>query len=317
MRTPPQNQHQTELVLRSQEVSEDGSIKILWSLQDQQTIESVILPRSLKQRKNLDLWRNTGVVPAGERFTACVSSQVGCAMACDFCLTGKQGFVRQLTAAEIVSQVEELSRMKKITNVVFMGMGEPLQNTAAVTEAIRVLMDPHRLKLSRRKIIVSTSGVISEFDALAKTGVKLAISLNATTDVLRSQLMPINKKYPIAELIQAAKVYQKQVRQPVMIEYILLRGLNDSAQDAARLVEIADGWNCKVNLIPYNPFEETPYFRPEPEQVKQFQHALVSQGITATVRYSGGDDIYAACGQLKSLNAPLKKFRRGSLPPKE
>jgi 23S rRNA (adenine2503-C2)-methyltransferase len=225
-------------------------------------------------------------------------------MACDFCLTGKQGYTRNLSAGEIIAQVEGLQKLKPITNLVFMGMGEPLQNTANVILAIE-----HFLKtgFSRRKITVSTSGVASDLAKLANTRVKLAVSLNATTNELRSHLMPINRKFPMEVLMQAAKAYAKTSGQTVMLEYILLKDLNDTQKDQERLYALAEGWNCKVNLIPYNPFAETPYLRPEPEKVKAFQHALVSKGITTTVRYSGGDDILAACGQLKSLDAISKR----------
>jgi len=289
--------------------SADGTTKVLWRLSDGHTVESVILPRALKQRKKLDSWHSSSEAAdaSNERYTACISSQVGCAMACDFCLTGKQGFLRHLTRDEIVAQVVELQKIKPVTNLVFMGMGEPLQNPANVISAIEYFLSPQGLKLSRRKITVSTSGVVTAFDALAKTGVRLAISLNATTDKLRSQIMPINRKHPIAELIASSKRYAEAVRQTVMIEYILLHGLNDSSDDADRLLALAQGWDCKVNLIPYNPFDETPYRRPTPDAVKAFQHSLVSRGVTATVRYSGGDDILAACGQLKSLNAQRKR----------
>ena len=292
------------LVLKRKESSADGTTKVLWELADLLTVESVILPRALKQRKHLALWTSGSESLESLRFTACLSSQVGCAMACDFCLTGKQGYTRNLSASEIIGQVEGLNKINPIKNLVFMGMGEPLQNTANVVEAIR-----HFLKhgFSRRKITVSTSGVASALPELAKTRVKLAVSLNATTDALRSQIMPINRKFPISVLLDQAKEYAEVSRQTVMLEYILLRGLNDSAADAERLLHLASGWDCKVNLIPYNPFAGTPYLRPEATDVKLFQHQLVSQGLTATVRYSGGDDILAACGQLKSLDAVAKR----------
>lgn len=295
-----------KLQVVNQNESADGSIKFLWKLSDGQTIESVILPPRLKQRKNLELWTSANDVVSSlppitnGRFTACVSSQVGCAMACDFCVTGKQGFARHLSADEIIQQVIEMNRLRRITNVVFMGMGEPLHALDSVLPAIRWMRSPAGLHLSRRNITVSTSGLISGFEKLADTGVKLAISLNATTDLLRNELMPVNRRYPIASLIQAAKEYSVRVNQAVMVEYILLKDLNDSLDDSMRLIELARGWKCKVNLIPYNPSLQSDYQRPQPHAVKAFQHQLVSNGITATVRYSGGDDIFAACGQLRS-----------------
>ncbi|MBS1958705.1 MAG: 23S rRNA (adenine(2503)-C(2))-methyltransferase RlmN [Bdellovibrionales bacterium] len=300
------------LAIERHQTSSDGSHKVLWRLPDGYTVESVILPRALKQRKKLELWKQEDQgegVEAG-RYTACVSSQVGCAMACDFCLTGKQGFTRNLKAQEIIDQVWGLKKFKPISNIVFMGMGEPLQNIDEVVQAIHHLRSPRGLGLSKRKILVSTSGVVSAFPKLAETGVRLAISLNATTDELRSQIMPINRKHPIRELMSAALDYGAEVSQTVMLEYVLLKGLNDTPDDQSRLFEIARGWDCKVNLIPYNPFdlpgmEPGPYQRPEAATVKAFQHSLVSRGVTATVRYSGGDDISAACGQLKSENAKV------------
>ena len=293
-----------QLVSKRVEKGSDGTTKVLWGLSDNLTVESVILPRALKQRKNLDLWKAGSESLESDRFTACLSSQVGCAMTCDFCLTGKQGYTRNLTAQEIIGQVEGLNKISPIKNLVFMGMGEPLQNTANVIEAIE-----HFLKhgFSRRKITVSTSGVASELPKLLRTRVKLAVSLNATTDALRSQIMPINRKFAIEPLLTAAKHYADSSKQTVMLEYILLKGLNDSEADSERLITLATGWDCKVNLIPYNPFAGTPYLRPQAQEVKAFQHKLVSKGITATVRYSGGDDILAACGQLKSLDALAKR----------
>ena len=289
---------------KQSEESADGTTKILWELSDLNTVESVILPRALKQRKRLALWEKGSEQVESPRYTACLSSQVGCAMACDFCLTGKQGYTRNLTADEIVGQVRGLQKLKPITNLVFMGMGEPLQNTTNVVAAIETLL---KTGFSRRKITVSTSGLASELPKLAKTRVKLAVSLNATTDALRSQIMPVNRKFPIETLLSAAKVYAEESAQTVMLEYILLKGINDTPDDADRLLTLATGWNCKVNLIPYNPFDGTPYLRPEAADVKAFQHSLVSRGVTTTVRYSGGDDILAACGQLKSLDAVSKR----------
>jgi 23S rRNA (adenine2503-C2)-methyltransferase len=301
--------------LKQQVVSADGSVKVLWSLEDGLTVESVILPRALKQRKGILTGAQSSQSPSpidGSRFTACVSSQVGCAMACDFCLTGKQGWTRNLSAQEIVGQVLALQQIKPITNVVFMGMGEPLHNLDEVVKAIRMLKDPKMTGLSRRKILVSTSGLIDGLPELATTGVRLAISLNATTNALRDQIMPVNRRHPIDALLAAAKIYAHQVGQTVMLEYVLLRDLNDSIEDQERLFELAQGWDCKINLIPFNAFAVPglapgPYVRPEHERVKAFQHSLVSRGVTATVRYSGGDDVLGACGQLQSENAPVRR----------
>lgn len=293
------------LTLLNKNESRDGTVKALWKLSDGNSVESVLIPRALKQRKGLPLWMNGGSESLNSgRFSLCLSTQVGCAMGCDFCLTGKQGFTRDLTKDEIVAQVLEAKKTHPVTNLVFMGMGEPLRNTDALIGSIQ---DFFRMGFSRRRITVSTSGIVPEIERLSETSVKLALSLHATTDELRSQLMPINRRYPIASVIRAAQEYAVNSKQTVMLEYILLQGINDSLDDANRLFDLAKDWDCKVNLIPFNSFGDGPYQASEPYIVKAFQHALVSRGVTATVRYSGGEDILAACGQLKSLDAVRKR----------
>lgn len=296
------------LTLIDHRISADGSQKLLWRLSDQNTVESVLLPRQLKARKKIDLWlttERTGEVdPTLDRATACISSQVGCAMGCVFCLTAQQKLTRHLTAHEIVEQVRKMKALKNVTNIVFMGMGEPLHNISQLIPALRTLRYSKEFSFSRRKILVSTSGYVPGILALGQEEpVRLAVSLNATEDSLRSQLMPINRRFPIAALIEAAKSYAALSRMKVMLEYVLLLGVNDTPADADRLLELTEGWPAQVNLIPYNTFPGSPFQRPAPDQVKAFQHSLVSRGLTATVRYSGGDDVLAACGQLKSASA--------------
>jgi 23S rRNA (adenine2503-C2)-methyltransferase len=290
------------LTLEQSHESQDGSKKLLWRLHDQNTIESVLLPRELKARKNIPQW--IGHVDAhSDRTTACISSQVGCAMGCQFCSTAQQKLTRHLSAEEIVDQVRQMSALKNVTNIVFMGMGEPLHNLANLIPALRTLRYSQEFQFSRRKILVSTSGFVPGILELAESEpVRLAVSLNATDDVLRSKIMPINRRYPIAVLLDAARAYSKASRMKVVLEYVLLKGLNDTEEDSMRLLELASGWPAQVNLIPYNAFPGSPFERPNPFSVKAFQHSLVSKGLTTTVRYSGGDDVLAACGQLKSAS---------------
>lgn len=313
----------------SQIGSQDQSKKFLFQLEDGLTIESVLLPRKLKQKKGLKLWADQpndasselNASKLQERITLCVSSQVGCAMGCRFCVTGTLGLKRNLSTEEILDQVRLVSKeiQKKITNIVFMGMGEPLHNLGAVIPAIEELKRNPEFGLSRRKITVSTSGLVPQLKELARTRVKLAVSLNATTDPVRTQIMPVNGAYSIEVLIQASKEYAVSVGLPVMLEYVLLDGVNNSAEDLERLKQLASGWSCKVNLIPYNSAGEMKlkegltFVRPTEQSVKAFQHGLVSNGITATVRYSGGDDVGAACGQLaaktdEKLTSPAVTF---------
>ncbi len=288
------------LTLEQRHLSQDGSEKMLWRLQDQNTVESVLLPRQLKARKGIESWDSL-VDLNQDRMTACISSQVGCAMGCVFCLTAQQKLTRHLTAEEIVEQVRQMQALKHVTNIVFMGMGEPLHNLSQLIPALRILRHSKEFFFSRRKILVSTSGYVPGILALSEAEpVRLAISLNATEDTLRSQIMPINRRFPIAVLMDAAQAYARASRMKVMLEYVLLLGVNDTPADSDRLIELTKGWPAQVNLIPYNTFPGSSYQRPSPTQVKTFQHSLVSRGLTATVRYSGGDDVLAACGQLKS-----------------
>jgi len=317
----------------------DATRKFLWDLPDHKTIESVIIPAALQERSGSEAARRlTGNAcdddssdAGGEaedlpsfgdgesayagaptnadlrsgrwkRLTACISSQVGCAMACKFCLTGIQGLDRHLQTHEIVTQVYELRRLAPITNVVFMGMGEPLHNFENVAKACEILLDQDGLSFSKRKVTVSTSGLVPAIEALGKrVDVSLAISLNATTDELRSQIMPVNKKWNIATLLDACRRYPLGSHRRITFEYVMLKGLNDSLEDADRLVKLTRGIPSKINLIPFNEHSGADYKRPEDATVKEFQKYLLDREITATVRISRGRDISAACGQLRSI----------------
>lgn len=241
------------------------------------------------------------------RLTLCLSSQVGCALKCAFCATGLMGLKRNLTAAEIVAQVVvmgDLHRWKDDRfNLVFMGMGEPLANYEPVVEAIRILREPEGLNLGARRITVSTSGVVPHVRRLSEEGMALglAVSLHATTDELRDQLVPINKRWPIRELLSAARDYGQRTGRRVTLEYTLLGDVNDRPEDADRLAEIARGLPSKINLIPYNPVPGLPWKRPSAEIVQAFAERLYPVAPAVTVRNTLGGEIWAACGQLGGL----------------
>jgi 23S rRNA (adenine2503-C2)-methyltransferase len=297
----------------------DGTHKFLWDLDDSKTIESVIIPAALQEKEevpNVDdeetemarqarfAGRKTDadLASSWKRLTACISSQVGCAMACKFCLTGVQGLDRHLQTHEIVTQVHELRRLAPITNIVFMGMGEPLHNFENVAKACKILLDQDGLSFSKRKITVSTSGLVPAIEELGKTvDVSLAISLNASNDEQRSQIMPVNKKWNIAALMEACRGYPLGPHRRITFEYVMLKDFNDSLEDAARVLKLIRGIPSKVNLIPFNEHPGSPYKRPDDQTVKAFQRYLVDRNIVATVRISRGRDILAACGQLRSI----------------
>ncbi|MEK6707061.1 MAG: 23S rRNA (adenine(2503)-C(2))-methyltransferase RlmN [Bdellovibrionota bacterium] len=264
----------------------DGTKKILWKLHDGETVESVLIPVSRG---------------SSNRLTACISSQVGCAMACKFCLTGTQGFKRHLEAHEIVSQAFELRRLAPVTNIVFMGMGEPLHNLANVIKSCMILLDGDGMAFSKRRVTISTSGLVTALEELGRnTDVSLAVSLNATTDEQRSSIMPVNKKWNIASLIQACKSYPLGNHRRITFEYVLIEGFNDSIDDAKRLAKLLKPIPSKINLIPFNEFSGSKLKRPSDESVRLFQKYLLDKGFTATVRNSRGSEILAACGQLRS-----------------
>ncbi len=243
------------------------------------------------------------------RLTLCLSSQVGCALRCSFCATGLMGLKRNLRAEEIVAQVllmgDHDGWRDERFNLVFMGMGEPLANYEPVLEAIRILHDPKGLGLGARRITVSTSGVVPAIGRLATERLRLglAVSLHATTDELRDRLVPINKRWPLAELLSAAKEYGRSTGRRVTLEYTLLRGVNDGPQDADRLADIARELPSKINLIPYNPVPGLEWQRPEAQAVKAFAERLYPRAPAVTVRNTLGGEIWAACGQLGDLSA--------------
>lgn len=250
-------------------------------------------------------------IPEGERGTLCVSSQVGCSLDCSFCSTGKQGFQRDLTASEIIGQVWlanesfdsfGLTKSRAVTNVVMMGMGEPLLNFDNVVDAMTLMMDDNAYGISKRRVTLSTSGVVPALDKLAEVSdASLAISLHAPTDELRNTLVPVNKKYPIAELLRSAQDYiggQSDKRRTVTVEYTLIAGINDQPEHAQQLATLLTDFPCKINLIPFNPFPGSDYQRPSKNAVQRFWESLNRAGFVVTVRKTRGDDIDGACGQL-------------------
>ena len=270
-------------------VAQDATRKWLIKVDDANAVESVFIPE-------------TG------RGTLCVSSQAGCTLDCAFCSTGKQGFNRNLTTAEIIGQLWIANRAlggarddeRAITNVVMMGMGEPLLNLDNVLPALHLMLDDHAYGLSRRRVTVSTSGVLPGIDRLRdECPIALAVSLHAPDDALRDTLVPVNRKYPIGELIGACRRYlERAPRDFVTFEYAMLDGVNDSEAEARGLVDIASRVRCKFNLIPFNPFPGTQFRRSSPERMRRFAEILQSAGLTVTTRKTRGDDIEAACGQL-------------------
>lgn len=268
--------------------SKDGTKKFLFELIDGETIEGVLIPDS-------------------DRNTLCISSQVGCKRACKFCVTGRLGLKRNLKAFEIVDQVimvKKLCKDTRITNIVLMGMGEPLDNPQEVIEALNRII--RYMGFSKRRITLSTSGVIPEIKRLVESGpdVNLAISLNATTDEVRNMLMPINREYPLNKLLEVCRRLPIAPRRRITFEYVLIDGINDSREDAERLVRLLKGIRAKVNLIPFNPvhnkYLQMRFKRPSEETILDFQRVLINAGITAIIRKSKGEDIEAACGQLRA-----------------
>ena len=268
------------------EASSDGTEKYLFRLEDGESVESVLIPE-------------------GDRRTLCISSQVGCALMCGFCATGAAGFRRNMTAAEIVHQVcfavkrlEE--RAERLTNVVFMGMGEPLENQREVSRTIAILLSQFGFGLSGKRVTVSTAGVVPAMLALAKEyPVSFAVSINAPRDEMRSRLMPVNRKHPLKDLVAAMKRIPLQSGRKVTAEYVLLAGINDSEQDAGDLARLLKGARVKVNLIPYNAHEYGDFTSPPAEIVDRFRDVLLSAGIQTITRERRGEGIRAACGQLR------------------
>jgi 23S rRNA (adenine2503-C2)-methyltransferase len=269
----------------ARQTSSDGTTKFLLRLADDRRIEAVYIPDTPAQ-------------------TFCVSTQVGCAMACGFCLTGKMGLTRHLTAGEIAGQVRVLAHETGLAstpdNIVLMGMGEPLHNYDATMKALRILADDEGLAVHPRRVTLSTVGIVPALEKLATEPFmpNLAISLHATTDEQRSQLVPINRRYHLAELIEACRRLPLPRRRRITFEYVLLDGVNDTTDDARRLSQLLAGLQAKVNLLPLNEAAGIPFTRPSDDRVNAFARALVERGLTVSVRKSRGRDIRAACGQL-------------------
>lgn len=266
----------------------DGTRKYLFRLHDGNFIETVLIPDE-------------------PRCTLCVSTQVGCALGCKFCLTGSLGFKRNLDTAEIVDQVcrvlKDPALGPRINSLVFMGMGEPLANYEQVVRAIRIITDPNGLMFSHRRVTLSTVGLVPQMRLLGmETPVNLAVSLHAADDKLRDELMPVNRTYPLSELMKACREYPLPPRKRITFEYILLSGVNDSPRRARELVRILDGVRAKVNLIAFNPYPGSPYRRPSEETILGFQDVLRKANLTAIIRKSRGNEISAACGQLSYIN---------------
>ncbi|HEY1078985.1 MAG TPA: 23S rRNA (adenine(2503)-C(2))-methyltransferase RlmN [Bdellovibrio sp.] len=265
--------------------SVDGTQKLLFDMGQGNSVEAV-------------------VIPSEDRLTLCISSEVGCNIGCKFCFTGKQKLKRRLRTEEIVGQFmqvhDRLSEGQRITNIVFMGMGEPLDNPEAVFNTIDVIHSPWGINLSRKKITVSTSGIVPEMWRVAEAKVRLAVSLNGPTDEIRTQVMPINKKWNTTELLNACKDYCDKTGDKVTFEYVLLKGITDQIEHARQLVKLVRGVPCKINIIPFNEHPGSGYERPSDQAVEAFHSELIRLGAHVLLRRSMGRDIFAACGQLTS-----------------
>ncbi|MBN8555968.1 MAG: 23S rRNA (adenine(2503)-C(2))-methyltransferase RlmN [Deltaproteobacteria bacterium] len=282
------------LPILKKQISVDGTVKFLLQVQT---------PKGPEQIECVYL-------PDPERVTLCVSSQVGCKMACKFCLTAQLGFKHSLTAGDIVRQiwtVEQEPELRRITNIVFMGMGEPFDNFDEVKKATRILTHPKGFNKSARKITVSTVGIVEKINALTKEDpFKLAISLNGTTNEIRSKIMPINNRWKIEELMSACREYSKRTNKRVTFEYILMKDVSDSVEDAHRLGKLTADISCKINLIPYNESPFTEFKRPSDEQIAKFHSTMLQYDNAVFTRKNRGNDIFAACGMLKKVDAAAK-----------
>jgi len=282
------------------ENSIDGSRKYLFELNDGNRVESVLL--LMKEAE----YNSDGSLKHHARYTVCISSQVGCKVGCSFCLTAKSGFTRNLSAGEIVEQVRLIKMDNDIAsnrrlNIVYMGMGEPLDNLEEVAKSSKIFADPDGMAISPNRQTISTSGLSSKIKKLGKLnlGVNLAISLHAVDDELREELMPINRAYNIKSIIDAIREFPVNTRKKVMFEYLVMKGVNDDLKSAKKLVALLNGIRAKVNLIYFNPYEGGIYQRPEEKDMVNFQKYLISKGVLCTIRESKGLDISAACGQLR------------------
>lgn len=284
-----------ELHVLKRERSQDGTLKLLLDLADGRRIESVLIPDE-------------------DRLTACLSTQVGCALSCAFCLTGLMGLERNLRAWEIVAQVMalqgELSSGERLSHIVLMGMGEPLANYEATIKALRIITDPEGLAFSPRRITLSTIGLPHQIRRLGAEGlgVNLAISLHAPTDALRDRLVPINRRYPLKELLDACRDYPLPPRRRITFEYVMLDHVNDRPEDAYALAKLLKGIRSKINLIPLNEAPEIPLKRPSQDRLLAFQKILHDHGYTATIRETKGWDISAACGMLKTVDSTAMRL---------
>lgn len=278
----------------AQQHADDNTQKLLLRMPDGKAVESVL-------------------IPAQGRLTQCISTQVGCAIGCKFCLTATAGLTRNLSVAEIMSQVLIARHTMKqpVRNLVLMGMGEPLHNYDAVADFVHMATDPKGLAFSPRRVTLSTAGLVPAIYRMIDDDLpcSLAVSLNATTNAIRNAIMPINQKYPLEELLKAMHAYiGKRGRKRILIEYILLGGINDRLDDAKRLAQLLQGMGCTINLLPFNPFPESIYQRPTQACVDAFRHELSRAGFVAVVRESRGRDISAACGQLKTEVTARRKL---------
>lgn len=290
--------HSIDLTIDQEHLSAyDGSVKFVIRLADDRKVEMVLMPES-------------------KRLTLCVSSQVGCAQSCTFCHTGRMGLIRNLSAAEIVGQVwtanrwlkehaewlkeNRLPAYQRVSNIVFMGMGEPLDNVESVGRAITILTDPYGAAIAKRRISVSTAGHLDGLDALLKIhpDVRLAISVHSADVVERSKIMPINRKWPLPQLIEKLRSLPTQQEHGLLLQYTLINGVNDSIEHAKKLIALVQGMNVKINLIPLNPIDPSRFKAPDVQRLEQFRDVIYESGIRVLVRYSKGQDIAAACGQL-------------------
>ncbi|MCR3922758.1 MAG: 23S rRNA (adenine(2503)-C(2))-methyltransferase RlmN [Firmicutes bacterium] len=288
-----------KLEMVTTEMSADGTEKILFSLPDGQTVETVILPYNIGD-------------------SVCISTQVGCRMGCLFCASGLPGFVRNLTSGEIMAQVLQVRRIlrtrgRELKSMVLMGSGEPLDNWSSTVAFLEAVQDPLRLAMSLRHVTLSTSGLVPRIAALAELGwpVTLAVSLHAPTNLVRDRVMPINKKYPLEVLLPACDNYANKTGRRVTYEYILIENLNDDDQHASELATLLSGRLCHVNLIPYNAIAELPWKPSSQEKVRAFRDALSAKGINVTIRRRMGADIRAACGQLRNNHCRENEEMRG------
>ncbi len=295
-----QNYLTSSMKIVNRQFSSDGTIKYLFRLLDGRTVETVLIKmRDEKINENGDILQQA-------KWTICVSTQVGCKVGCSFCLTAKGGFIRNLSSGEIVEQVLAIKRDRNIAhnlkgNIVYMGMGEPLDNLDNLVKAIHILSNENGLSISPKRQTVSTSGLSTKIDKLGlmDLGVHLAISLHAVDDEVRNKLIPMNKAFNIKSIIDAVKRFPYDNRKRVMFEYLMIKGVNDSLDSAKKLIKLLEGIKAKINLIYFNPYPQTTYQRPDKDSMERFANYLNSRGLLATIRASRGIDISAACGQLR------------------